>query len=511
VKALPSSYSIDFADNLYQVLTKASNRLTELVRDFAKRKGLDPSVEVIISLRRSTEADIKRRPEEYVLSSQPRVCGYYNPENKWIVLSHPCIADESNHAAAALRTLAHELIHHCHFTCLNHLCKDMCEKKLTISDSCKISEMLPYGLEPYEIEAYMKQDSVANEIRKVIGSEVETIIRRLNATLQPPLNEVAKQLTEISNLYSYFYLKQFVEELLNKFVGKEALAKKIATALNVVKDEGVRKWIEHELSVDKFISSYASALSKECWNESVEVKSIIIMPVQVYDKLRPKVFIATDAGFTISFTLDVDAPLTTIELKPLNKLPLPSLSQRLNSLKNTYLHHLANRANSPNFTIYLHTDVDELKVLTRIVNEMRCDERKSTEPLDKLISILTPVSRGKNIVVELLTIQGLSKELIRVRSNAKNLTMNEVLICGGKVRVGNKELDKERVAKSLLNPDSADKELVEAFNNHISERIMTEVLTREISLKELEELEKELQELEKMLRETEKKHQNLYI
>jgi uncharacterized protein (DUF2267 family) len=466
-------------------------------------------MKVEVSLRRFTEPEVKGGSEEY--ASITIICGYYDPEKKQIVLSYPCITDEPNHVTAALRTLAHELIHHCQFTCLTHLCREVCEERLTISDAHRISEMLPYTLEPYEIEAYMKQDSVANEIGKVWGSEVETTIRRLSVTLQPPLNEVAKQLTEISNLYSYFYLKQFVKELLNKFVGKEALAKKIVTALNVVKDEGVRKWIERELSVDKFISSYASALSKECWNESVEVKSIIIMPVQIYGKPRPKVFIATDAGFTISSTLDVDAPLITIELKPLNKLPLPSLSQRLNSLKNTYLHHLANRAKSANFAIYLHTDVDELKVLTRIVNEMRCDEKKSTEPLDKLIFILTPVSRGKNIVVELLTIQGLSTELIRVKSNAKNLTMNEVLVCGGKVRVGNKELDKERAAKSLLNPDLADKELVEAFNNHISERIMIKVLTREISLKELEELEKELQELEKMLQETEKKHQNLHI
>ena len=47
----------------------------------------------------------------------------------------------------------------------------MSEKRLTISDSRKISEMSPYGLEPYEIEAYVKQNRVADEIRKVLGRE----------------------------------------------------------------------------------------------------------------------------------------------------------------------------------------------------------------------------------------------------------------------------------------------------------------------------------------------------
>jgi hypothetical protein len=47
----------------------------------------------------------------------------------------------------------------------------MSEERLTISDSRKISEMPPYGLEPYEIEAYMKQNRVADEIRKVLGRE----------------------------------------------------------------------------------------------------------------------------------------------------------------------------------------------------------------------------------------------------------------------------------------------------------------------------------------------------
>jgi hypothetical protein len=171
VKPLASSYSIDFADNLYQVLAKASNRLTELVRDFAKRKGLDPLIEVVVSLRRFTEADIERRPEEYVLPPPSRVCGHYDPENKWIVLFYPCIANEPEHVVAALRIIVHELIHHYQFTCSNHLCKDMSEKRLTISDSRKISEMPPYGLEPYEIEAYVKQNRVANEIRKVLGRE----------------------------------------------------------------------------------------------------------------------------------------------------------------------------------------------------------------------------------------------------------------------------------------------------------------------------------------------------
>jgi len=142
---------------------------------------------------------------------------------------------------------------------------------------------------------------------------------------------------------------------------------------------------------------------------------------------------------------------------------------------------------------------------------MQCNEMRSSETIEKLICILVPVLRGENIVIKRLTIQDANKELIRVRSIVKNSIINEVLLCGGKVRVGDKELDKERVVKFLLNPESADKEFVEAFNNHINQRTAIEVSIREAFIKELKELEKELQELEKMLQETEKKHQNLYI
>jgi len=516
---LPSSYSIDFADNLYQVLAKASNRLTELVRDFAKRKGLDPSVEVEISLKRFIEPEVEEGSEA------PRIiiCGYYAPVNKRIVLSYPCIASEPDHVTASLKVLAHELIHHCQYTCSTQLCKGMCKESLTIDEALKIREMLPYLLRPHEIEAYTKQDSVADEIREVIGSEVETIIRRLNASLWLPTKEIAKQFSEISNLYSNIRsthigkpnlsspLTQFVENLLNRFVGREAVARSIDTALSAVEDKGIRKWIERELSIDNFILSYTDALSKLCWDKSVEVTSIVIVPVQINGKARPEIFIVTDAGFAISFMLDADAPLATIKLKPLIKLSLLSLSQYLNSLKDIYLLHLANHDRSSDFDVRIHTDLNEQEILKEIINEMQCNEMMSSETIEKLICMLTPALMGESIVIKRLTIQDANKELIRVRSIVKNSIINEVLLCGGKVRVGDKELDKERVVKFLLNPESADKEFVEAFNNHINQRTAIEVSTREALIKELKELKKELQELKKMLQETEKKHQNLYI
>jgi DNA-binding transcriptional ArsR family regulator len=492
--------------------------LTELVRDFAKRKGLDPSVEVEISLKRFIEPEVEEGPEA------PRIiiCGYYAPVNKRIVLSYPCIASEPDHDTA-LKTLAHELIHHCQYTCSTQLCKDICEKSLTIDEASKIHEMLPYLLRPHEIEAYTKQGKVADEIRKIIGSEVEIIIRRLDETLWLPTKEIAKQFSKINDLYSNIRsahiakpnlsspLTQFVENILNRFVGREAVARSIATALSTVKDEDIRNWIELELSVDNFIISYTEALSKECWDKSVEVTSIAIIPVQDRDKLRSSVFVVTNAGFAISFTLNADAPLATVKLKPRNKLSLPSLQQHLNSLKDTYLLHLAYHDRSSDFVAYIHADTNEQEILKEIINEMQCNEMRLSETIEKLICVLTPALMGESIVIERLTIQDANKELIRVRSIVKNSIINEVLLCGGKVRVGDKELDKEKVIKSLLNPESADKEFVEAFNNHINQRTMIEVSTREAFIKELEELKKELQELEKMLQETEKKNQNLYI
>ena len=205
--------------------------------------------------------------------------------------------------------------------------------------------------------------------------------------------------------------------------------------------------------------------------------------MQAHDKPRAKVFIVTEAGFAISFTLDTDAPLAAIKLELRSKPLLSSLSQYLNSLKDTYLLHLANHDISTDFIDFKYVDIGEQEVLKKIAEGMQCSKKKLSETIDKLICILAPILGGENIVAESLTIQGMNTKLIRIRNITKNSIADEVLLCSGIVGVGNRELDKERVVNYLLNPDSVDKEFVETFNNHINEFITSEIINRIIKMR----------------------------
>jgi len=92
-----------------------------------------------------------------------------------------CVRDEETSSL----TLAHELIHHCQFTCRSKVCSDVCEYWLSPGESHEIREMLPYEKRPYEAVAYSKDEALANRIKSVAGfKEIVSRIREAYAEIK---------------------------------------------------------------------------------------------------------------------------------------------------------------------------------------------------------------------------------------------------------------------------------------------------------------------------------------
>jgi hypothetical protein len=108
------------------------------------------------------------------------ICGYYDPNKRLIVISLPCVINKGTLA----ETLAHELVHHCQFTCRTGACKEICVISLNPKEAEEIREMLPYSIRPYEVEAYNNEERVVWRIRNLEEFEdLEELIKRLYNTL----------------------------------------------------------------------------------------------------------------------------------------------------------------------------------------------------------------------------------------------------------------------------------------------------------------------------------------
>jgi hypothetical protein len=168
---------LEFSSEPLNILRKVSNEVTEFTRKVCWELNLDRDVRVIVSLRRFTEPEWEGvKVSEDVVKKFVKVkeiYGYYDPQRKTIVLSIPCARDEETFSL----TLAHELIHHCQFTCRSKACSDICEYWLSPEEAHEIREMLPYEERPYEVEAYSKDEALANRIKSIAG--LKEIVNRI--------------------------------------------------------------------------------------------------------------------------------------------------------------------------------------------------------------------------------------------------------------------------------------------------------------------------------------------
>jgi len=157
------------------VVREISNKVTDLVRNICNKLGLDPEIKVLISLKSFEERDIEGTGEVKVI-----ICGYYDPNKRLIVISLPCVINQGTFA----ETLAHELVHHCQFTCRAKACKEICTISLNPEEAKEIREMLPYTIRPHEVEAYNNEERVASRIRNLEEfKNIEDLIKKLHNTL----------------------------------------------------------------------------------------------------------------------------------------------------------------------------------------------------------------------------------------------------------------------------------------------------------------------------------------
>lgn len=164
-----------------------SSRASLVIKDICEKLNLDRDVRVVISLRMFDEAVREGIKDELILPIKKVVCGYYDPQGKLIVISYPCVIARDNLS----ETIAHELIHHCQYTCYSGACRDICEVSLSTERYEEIITILPYSARPYEVEAYGKQEELAERIRGMKEyEEIENLIKRLHFTLN--FNEEVK-------------------------------------------------------------------------------------------------------------------------------------------------------------------------------------------------------------------------------------------------------------------------------------------------------------------------------
>ena len=181
---MSESLNLQNIDTLIHVLNEVSRELTNVIKSVNKTLNLDQDVELLISLRYFTEPCIEGAIEG---ESRRVICGYYNPEVKQIVLSYLCLIDgEELNFNRLFETIAHELIHHCQYTCATSSCREICEVSISIDKCHEIKEMLPYGLRPHEIEAYKKTGRLSRCNQAYIGGRDKNACPKTRCNTKTP-------------------------------------------------------------------------------------------------------------------------------------------------------------------------------------------------------------------------------------------------------------------------------------------------------------------------------------
>ena len=178
LSSTPAKENLEGSLTVLSVVRETSNKVTDLVRNLCNKLGLDPEIKVLISLKLFEEQDKEGVSEGKGVKVV--ICGYYDPYKRLIVISLPCVIKKGTLA----ETLAHELIHHCQFTCHAKTCKEICTISLNPEKAEEIREMLPYNIRPHEVEAYNNEEGVASRIRDLEEfKDIEDLIRKLYNTL----------------------------------------------------------------------------------------------------------------------------------------------------------------------------------------------------------------------------------------------------------------------------------------------------------------------------------------
>jgi hypothetical protein len=299
------------------VVREISNKVTDLVRNICNKLDLDPEIKVLISLKSFEERDMEGTGEVKVI-----ICGYYDSNKRLIVISLPCVINQGTFA----ETLAHELVHHCQFTCRAKACKEICTISLNPEEAKEIREMLPYTIRPHEVEAYNNEERVALRIRNLEEfKNIEDLIKKLHNTLNykwsgsvytskslmVPASLIAGDLSRGDIAVASFY-NNTILKLLN------CLKSKGLTTGSTLPMENIEKLLENIHT--RFL---ALVPEKESLNE-VEIRGEAI-------------YIVTDRGFAI-YTIGENESLYPLLIIPTESISLKDALSGAISLNLKYEH-----------------------------------------------------------------------------------------------------------------------------------------------------------------------------
>jgi hypothetical protein len=424
------------------------------------------------------------------------ICGYYNPEVKQIVLSYLCLIDDKElNFNRLFGTIAHELIHHCQYTCTTSSCREICRVNISIEEGYRIKEVLPYGLRPHEIEAYDKQNALADEIRRILGDEIKALVRKLDVTLRPPLHLIQQHLSRNLCLsFSPFFCRNIMEALINRFVDKNKVRDKLVQISNYYKDQRIIDEIKRMISdVEALIKSYVfHSLDsfKRLYKEDVFIDSIFLTSSTCISNNESKLtgVITTNSDFVLILTLNMESPLATIELKPLERVSILEFFEKFKYVppSSVELQQVYMNSRTNDLSIRL-SEASCDKVLRSIAKHL-CDAKKGiTKDLKGLIGLIQLLNTGKDAMVEQFKLSNLNMELIRIRiKTAENSTL-EALLCNNRITIKDRELDMLEVLKAIINAETTDKNIAEALNEYFVDDLnnYAEEKAREKLLEEL--------------------------
>lgn len=158
---------------LLDVLADLSVKLTDFARNVCVNLNLDTNIRVIPTLMLRYEHEVEgglggfgwevRTVVLERIEKKLTIPAWYDPESKTIFIYFELGPDEFCLA------LAHELIHHCQYTCHSETCRGVCEYWLNLDKGREIGESIPYNLRPHEIEAYSKDEELCRRVRELKG------------------------------------------------------------------------------------------------------------------------------------------------------------------------------------------------------------------------------------------------------------------------------------------------------------------------------------------------------
>jgi len=187
---------------LREILNKLSKDLTDFARDICVEHNIDPNVKIVPTLIHYLEHEVMTRyvggwgidietiVKERMEKKKVYIHAWYDPEKRTIFIYIDLPED------MFCISLAHELIHHCQYTCHSEKCKNVCEYWLNIDEAREINESIHYNLRPHEIEAYTKDEEFCRRIKE--NKRFNEVYKKYNDAFQ----EVKEIMTFLTVIYS---------------------------------------------------------------------------------------------------------------------------------------------------------------------------------------------------------------------------------------------------------------------------------------------------------------------